>query len=95
MRICRFVTISSHSMISPLHLCEVEVLTPLAAQVALAQCGEAAVQGGGVVYHNSCLVLQAQNKMNYQKGQEFCAEKGMLLLHNHTQADYESYEFVK
>ena len=87
--------ISSHSLRSPLYLCEVEVLSPLGDQVALQQCGDHAVQEGAIVYSNTCLVVQVDNKMNYMEGKEFCARKGMFLLHNETQSDYESYEFIR
>ena len=93
---CRFVSISASSIKSPLYLCEVEVLSPLVEHVALAQCGDGAGQDQGViVYSNTCLVVQAKQKMDFIEGQQFCREKGMVLLHNETQADSLAYEFVK
>ena len=90
------MSISAHSLSSPLYLCEVEVMSPAADHVALAQCGEGAGQeDGATVYRNTCMLLQAEHKMNFSEGLEFCQKKGMVLLHNQTELDAPAYEFVK
>ena len=71
------------------------MLSPLANHVALSQCGEDGVRKEAMVYSNTCLVVRGEKKKNYKEGKEFCANKGMVILRNETQADFESYEFIK
>ena len=90
------MSISAHSLSSPLHLCEVEVLSPVADHVDLTQCGEeVGLYEGATVYQNTCMILQANQKMNFSDGLSFCQKRGMVLLHNQTENDSLAYEFVK
>ena len=90
------MSISAHSISSPLYLCEVEVLSPVTDHIDLAQCGDEAGQLEDVtVYSNTCMVLQAKQKMNFSHGLEFCQKKRMAVLHNMTVEDALAYDFVK
>ena len=90
------MSISAPGISSPLYLCEVEVLSPVTDHIDLAQCGDEAGQLEDVtVYSNTCMVLQAKQKMNFSQGLEFFQKKGMALLHNKTVEDALAYEFVK
>ena len=90
------MSISAHSISSPLYLCEVEVLSPVADHIALDQCRDGAGELEDVtVYSNTCMVLQAKQKMNFSQGLEFCQKKGMAILHNKTAGDALAYQFVK
>ena len=84
-----------YNLPSPLYLCEVEVLSPGAAQIALAQCG-ASVEKGLMVFNNMCLFINEEGKeMTFNEGKNFCEEKGMGLLHKKTENIVPVYEFVK
>ena len=92
----RYVSIPAHSISSPLYLCELEVLSPVADHIALDQCGDGAGELEDVtVYSNTCMVLQAKQKMNFSHGLEFCQKKRMAVLHNMTVEDALAYDFVK
>ena len=68
----------------------------MADHIALDQCGDGAGELEDVtVYSNTCMVLQAKQKMNFSHGLEFCQKKGMALLHKNTAEDALAYQFVK
>ena len=91
------MSISAHSLSSPLYLCEVEVLTPVAGQVDIHQCKRNLVSGDGViVYNNMCVFLNIEGrKMTFKEGSKFCQEKGFSLLNKQTEKDAAVYDFVK
>ena len=89
------MSISAYNLPSPLYLCEVEVLSPAAAQIALAHCG-ASVEKGIMVFNNMCLFINEEGKeMTFNEGKNFCEEKGMGLLHKKTENVVPVYKFVK
>lgn len=94
----RYVSISVHSIPSPIYLCEVEILSPVAEQIALAQCGaeEEADMVGIKVINNMCVFIDKErNKVTFKEAENICKKKGMRLLNKETGKDAAVYEFVK
>ena len=85
----RYVSVSLHSALHPLYLCEVEVLCDAREQVSGGQCGEAEVHA------NTCLSTQHRNKLSFTESLELCQQNNMSIIHNHTLQGGSAYSFVR
>ena len=85
----RYVSVSLHSTLQPLYLCELEVLCDAKQQVSRGQCGEAEVHA------NTCLYTQHQNKLSFTESLQLCQQNNMSIIHNHTDQGARAYSFVR